>query len=308
MVWILVVALIAALAGGGGTVYASNQALPGDALYPVKSTVEDLRLVISDQDQHVNLYRAYAATRVREVERLVQSQRTDDVPVALERFERHMQGVMATLAEMSDSDPEQAQTLAYELQRDLASYQAELDRLVESASEPARPIVERATVDLSEDQTQLDTLFAADPDEAQAVTDDDGDQDDDEDAKVEGAVEAIDAGALTLTVAGMTFWADADTKIEHVATFDQIQVGDQVKVEYRSSDNYALEIETEIEVEQPDQDDDRDRDDDDDSDDDDDRGHDDDDDSGHDDDDDSGHDDDDDSGHDDRGHDDDKDD
>jgi hypothetical protein len=256
MSWILIVTLVAALAGGGGTVYASNRALPGDVLYPVKSTVEDLRLVVSDQDQHVGLYRRYAGTRVQELERLIRSQRVDEVPVALERFERHMQGAMAALDEVSGDDPEQAERLALELRQDLAFYRAELNRLVESTPERARPVVERAAVDLSEGQTQLNALFPGDPDDRQTVTDDDRDHDDDEDedAEVEGVVEAIDHGALTLTVAGMTFRADADTKIEHVGAFDQIQGGDRVKVEYRTSDNYAFEIE----VKETDQDDDED--------------------------------------------------
>ena len=48
----------------GGTVYASNDAMPGDALYGVKQTVENIRLAASPNDPALQL--EIANTRLSE--------------------------------------------------------------------------------------------------------------------------------------------------------------------------------------------------------------------------------------------------
>ena len=50
MTWVLIVATILSLVSGGGVVYASKDALPGDVLYPVKTWVEDFQETISFDD------------------------------------------------------------------------------------------------------------------------------------------------------------------------------------------------------------------------------------------------------------------
>ena len=49
MTWLIVIGMIVSfVGGGGGTVYASSSALPGDALYPVKTGIQDIRLFFSN--------------------------------------------------------------------------------------------------------------------------------------------------------------------------------------------------------------------------------------------------------------------
>jgi hypothetical protein len=41
MTWILIITTLVTLLSGGGIVYTSGDALPGEALYPIKTIVEN---------------------------------------------------------------------------------------------------------------------------------------------------------------------------------------------------------------------------------------------------------------------------
>ncbi|MEK7807449.1 MAG: DUF5667 domain-containing protein [Chloroflexota bacterium] len=68
----------------GGTVYASNDAMPGDALYGVKQTVENIRLAASPNDPALQLEIANA--RLSETEKLLDAGRKDDAQTSLNDF------------------------------------------------------------------------------------------------------------------------------------------------------------------------------------------------------------------------------
>ena len=87
MSWIVIAALIVALLGGGGSVYVSSDALPGDALYPLKTAAEAAQLALSRRAD-ARLYPTYVATRVSELERLRAANRFEDMDRATDRLER----------------------------------------------------------------------------------------------------------------------------------------------------------------------------------------------------------------------------
>ncbi|MBI5082825.1 MAG: hypothetical protein HZB17_16205, partial [Chloroflexi bacterium] len=60
----------------GGTAYASNDAMPGDALYGVKQAVETIRLTASPNDPALQL--EIANTRLSEAEKLLDTGRNAD--------------------------------------------------------------------------------------------------------------------------------------------------------------------------------------------------------------------------------------
>ena len=68
----------------GGTVYASNDAMPGDALYGIKQTVENIRLAASPNDPALQLEIANA--RLSETEKLLDAGRKDDAQTSLNDF------------------------------------------------------------------------------------------------------------------------------------------------------------------------------------------------------------------------------
>jgi hypothetical protein len=80
----LVIALVLALiAVAGGAVYAAEGTLPGDPLYPVKMTVEDLQLAIATSDDaKARTYLALVLTRLSEIQEATQSGRSDAAAIA----------------------------------------------------------------------------------------------------------------------------------------------------------------------------------------------------------------------------------
>lgn len=75
--------VVAVLIVGGGVTAASAQALPGDALYPVKVTIDDLRLSLTgDPAARAQLEQQVQAARQQEVQAVIQQRRTTDVHFA----------------------------------------------------------------------------------------------------------------------------------------------------------------------------------------------------------------------------------
>jgi hypothetical protein len=90
MTWAIVIALIATLIGGGAA-YASEAALPGDALYPVKTTIEDVQLALADDQEDANLLLDFAQERLDEMESLAEQGRYANMQVAAQEFEERLQ-------------------------------------------------------------------------------------------------------------------------------------------------------------------------------------------------------------------------
>jgi hypothetical protein len=93
---------------GGGLVWAADDSLPGDALYPVKLAVEDARLALaSGSDDQVDLALALMEERVGEMQALLRAGRP--IPEkAVVRMERH---VARALTRASEADDEQKDDL-----------------------------------------------------------------------------------------------------------------------------------------------------------------------------------------------------
>ncbi len=80
MTWIAIAVLLASLFGGGVAVQASTDALPGQALYPLKVSLEDARLALADQETQLDLYLDFADRRLAEADRLLSTGAYDQLP------------------------------------------------------------------------------------------------------------------------------------------------------------------------------------------------------------------------------------
>ena len=72
--------------------------------------------------------------------------------------------------------------------------------------------------------------------------DDNDDNDDDNDLERKGTIEAIDTTAMTLTVSGISYWANSATKVENESShisFADLKTGDFVEVYYDLSQTNA---------------------------------------------------------------------
>lgn len=80
MNWIAIVVLLASLFGGGAAVQASSQALPDSPLYPLKTGIESLRLVVSSEPAQTQLALEFANRRIEEAGKLIENQAYDYLP------------------------------------------------------------------------------------------------------------------------------------------------------------------------------------------------------------------------------------
>ncbi|MBC8335431.1 MAG: hypothetical protein ISR59_08165 [Anaerolineales bacterium] len=105
--------LIALFAGTTMTAAAAQDALPGDALYAVKTSVEDLRLSMSwDTAAEAEQSLLLANQRLEEINELLAQNRYEEVAVGVERFQHHLSDALDALETLQKSDPAAAQQLA----------------------------------------------------------------------------------------------------------------------------------------------------------------------------------------------------
>ena len=134
------------LAAGGGAIYASGGALPGDALYPVKRAVETARLAASlDAGRDARLRLAFAERRLDEMARLVAEGRPEAIGQATTGYRAQLEAVGALLEKGEDMlSPEDYADLAGTLIATQPLHEDRLAALRAQAPEAAQPGVELA--------------------------------------------------------------------------------------------------------------------------------------------------------------------
>jgi hypothetical protein len=90
--------------GGGGTVFAAQDALPPDPLYPLKLLTEDAQIQMTgEEDARAALFLQFADRRIAELGALPLATPTVVEPV-LARFQEQLNAAMRLAAEASDSE------------------------------------------------------------------------------------------------------------------------------------------------------------------------------------------------------------
>ena len=120
---VVVIAIILALIVGGGvvTAAAAQNALPGDFIYPVKTTLENVRIQTAfDTSDEARLSIQFTGNRLEEISRLMATEREEDVVLGLEEFERYLLLALESLSTVAKNDPERASELARQLSELLA--------------------------------------------------------------------------------------------------------------------------------------------------------------------------------------------
>jgi hypothetical protein len=159
--WMLALALVVSLLSAG-TVYASAAALPGDMLYPVKLSVENVRLSTVNDAGEVLLATEFLQTRLDEIQALIEANREDDLHLVVEPFSARIATATHSLATVSQGDAERAAQLAPLLEEALSVHTEVLTALLETVPEQAKPAIERAISSSSRGRDVVRGLFESD--------------------------------------------------------------------------------------------------------------------------------------------------
>ncbi len=137
---LLAVALL--LGGTAVTASAAQHALPGDGLYPVKTSGEAARLLITfDNLDETQLHLLFAERRLAEMDALMRADRHQDASIAVRQFETHVIRAAQSLARYSGGETQQTTALAEQIRASIADHDALL-----ASFDAARPSGSDVTV------------------------------------------------------------------------------------------------------------------------------------------------------------------
>ncbi|MCL4369727.1 MAG: DUF5667 domain-containing protein [Chloroflexi bacterium] len=138
----LVVLLLAA--SGSGVIYASQDALPDDPLYQIKTSVEGLQLSLAPDDEaKAQAHLELAARRVDEIQRATQIGRPAAVSAAAEAFVQELDQIDDHVAQAAMAGKD-VSGIVVQLADNLALQQTELASAQEQAPEPAVAALKKA--------------------------------------------------------------------------------------------------------------------------------------------------------------------
>ena len=130
MTWIVILGILAAaLAGGGGVAYASADALPGDALYPVKTGLQDLELAFSGDETDIELLLGNMDGNLSELAQLAGLGRYEDMEAGLQEYQINRMRLEQTRARINYEDAGAEDALQTRIQSQLMTHTALLEQL-----------------------------------------------------------------------------------------------------------------------------------------------------------------------------------
>jgi hypothetical protein len=139
-----VVVGLALLALVGGTVYAAQDSLPGDILYPIKLVTEQVRIVLrADDVGRAERALSFADRRVTEIEELAEQGRAQDVGAAVEKYDNALDMTVARI-ESGRGKGLATRSITAQLAETTAEHLSVLDAVYQTAPEEAKPAIAAA--------------------------------------------------------------------------------------------------------------------------------------------------------------------
>jgi hypothetical protein len=141
----IILVIVVALSGLGGTVYAAQDSLPGDALYSVKLGLEEATMMLGGDD----LARAeralnFATKRVREMLTLTERERLGDLGVAADKYCCAMNMSQVRMESALAKGGSLAGNITARVVQAAAGHLPELDGVYNATPEEAKPAMTRA--------------------------------------------------------------------------------------------------------------------------------------------------------------------
>lgn len=164
----IVLAIVLALcAAGGGTVYAAQDGLPGDTLYPVKLGTEQVMMWLGDDVAKAERALSFAERRVGEMEALAEKGRSQDLDLAVEKYGYAISMTVAAMNRARNRGPD-AESVTARVAEAMAEHLSILDTLYDMVPDEAkaaiayaRNVAERGREDALAALARDDTMHAA---------------------------------------------------------------------------------------------------------------------------------------------------
>lgn len=159
---IAIIAIFLLLSGGAGaTAYAAQGALPGDALYSLKTSLEETQVLLSrNAARQAQLHLAFAERRLDEIAALIADGRFDNIDTATNDFEDHVQQAIGSLDTVTAGDPQEAKSLALQISMALSRYTQILKGMVTKVPDPVKPSVQKALMTSELEQQYNEVEFS----------------------------------------------------------------------------------------------------------------------------------------------------
>ena len=189
----LLMSIVLFLGGGAGlTAYAAQDALPGDALYGIKTGLEQTQLALSstaagDFELHIQ----FAAERLNEITALLADDRYEDGEAAVDALAYELEQASEALQVVAEEDPILASELAGRFGNFMTESRQVIAALVLSAPQGAQGVLGDALSVVEAGSGELDGGDIDQPDEGQVDEPADGDIDHQPD---EGQADEPDGG------------------------------------------------------------------------------------------------------------------
>ena len=141
----VVVAVVLAFSALGGTAYAAQDSLPGDALYPVKLGVERITMMLRGDDV-VRAERTlnFADKRVREMVTLMEKERPQDLNLTVEKYCYALNMSLTGMEEVVGKGGQHAGDIAALMAETMVQHLSVLNGLYDIVPDEAKPAIQRA--------------------------------------------------------------------------------------------------------------------------------------------------------------------
>ncbi len=164
----IVLAIVLALcAAGSGTVYAAQGSLPADALYPVKLGTEQVMMWLGNDVAKAERALSFAERRVGEMEALAEKGRSQDLDLAVEKYDYAMSMTVAAMKRARNRGPD-AENVTARVAEAMAEHLLILDTLYDMVPDEAKTeiayasnVAERGREDALAALARDDTMHAA---------------------------------------------------------------------------------------------------------------------------------------------------
>lgn len=142
-----------------GIAFASQWTIPGDPLYPVKTSLEKVQLALSFRDaRRAQLQIAFAERRLVEIQNLVIENRSEYLHSTIDAFEAQSAEATRLLHSLEQKDPGQARQLASQLMRVIREQSAIFPVLMQLSSGEGREEIQRLELLTTAIITDLETV------------------------------------------------------------------------------------------------------------------------------------------------------